>query len=34
MHKTKKQNSADIKIPTIINGRIMNSDDRNPTMVK
>ena len=34
MHKINKQHSADIKIPIIINGRITNSDERNPSVAK
>jgi hypothetical protein len=34
MHKTMKQHRIGIKIPMIVNGRIMNSDDRNPTTAK
>jgi len=33
-HKTKKQHRIGIKIPTIVNGRITHSDDRNPTAAK
>lgn len=34
MHKTKKQHRIGINIPMIVNGRIIHSDDRNPTAVK
>jgi hypothetical protein len=34
MYKTKKQHSAGIKIPAIINARITNSNDRNPSTAK
>jgi hypothetical protein len=34
MHKTMKQNRIGIKIPTVVNGRIMYNDDRRPSAAK